>query len=208
MTWLFERLVVLPRALRIALAARGMRAGTAAVFLVVASFYSVLLPATDTGGAIGLVSLRFLTPGEFLLAILLGLLLALTVALAAYGLRHGSRAKPAGSLLGAVLAALPALLCCSPILPLAIAMLAAVLPAAGTLGAPLQGFIATHEGWIYGLAIALTAWSLDGSARRILSCDMPRRGERVSREGERSPCCEEPDAPPSPNLQHTQSRAY
>lgn len=205
MTRLCERAAILPRALRIVLASRAMQIATAAAFLVLAGFYAVLLPASDTGGAIGLVSLRFLTAGELILAVLMALLVALTLSVSAYGLRHGSRAKPAGSLIGAILAALPALLCCSPILPVAIAALAAILPAVATIGAPLQGFIATHEGWIYGSALALMAWSLDASARRILSCAVARRGAPALPAAQ---CCEEPDATPQQNRQQVQQEAY
>jgi hypothetical protein len=196
-----ERAVILPRALAIGLASRRAKAGTAAIFLGLAVFYAMLLPATDTGGAIGLISLRFLTPSELMLALLMALLLALTLALGFHGVRHGAAARPAGGVLGAVLATLPALLCCSPVLPLAIAAIAAVLPAAGSLGVPIQGFIATHETWIYGAAVAFMAWGLYGSAQRVLSCGVPRQGAwnfNVHRPNE---CCEDQTALPTRNLQ-------
>ena len=78
--------------------------------------------------------------------------------------------RSTGSVLGAILATAPSLLCCSPILPLTIATIASVLPAAGQLGVPIQGFIATHEGEIYGVAIVLMVWGLYANARRALSC--------------------------------------
>ena len=152
---LYQRAEMVPRALQVALGSRRAVIGTIVVFVVALAFYAMLLPATSTGGAVGLVSLRFLTPGEFLLAAIMAILLALTVTLGIYGIRQGSRANPAGSVLGAILATLPALLCCTPILPLGIATIASVLPAAGQLGLPIQGFIATHEGEIYAVAIAL-----------------------------------------------------
>ncbi|WP_293026717.1 hypothetical protein [Pandoraea sp.] len=64
----------------------------------------------------------------------------------------------------------PSLLCCTPALPLAIATVASLLPAAGRFGVPIQGWIATHEGLIYALAIAAMTLGLFGSARRVLSC--------------------------------------
>ncbi|MDA8051250.1 MAG: hypothetical protein M0002_14820 [Rhodospirillales bacterium] len=167
---LHQRAKMVPRALQIALGSRRAVMGTAALFLVALAFYAMLLPATSTGGALGLVSLRFLSPAEFVLAAIMAALLALTVALGVYGLRQGSRMHPADTVLGAVLATLPALLCCTPVLPLAIATIASVLPAVGQFGVPIQGFIATHEGAIYGVAIALMVWGLYGSAQRALSC--------------------------------------
>lgn len=188
---LYDRALIVPKALGMALASRRAMMGTGAVFLLVAILYAIILPATYTGGAIGLVSLRFLTLGTFALALVMALLLALTLALGMYGFRNGSGAKPAGSALGAVLAALPPLLCCSPILPLAIAAVAAILPAAGALGVPIQGFIATHELQIYGVAIALMAWGLYGNARRVLSCSYRPLtvSTRVQREDGHA-CCE------------------
>lgn len=167
---LYDRALIVPRAVQIVLASRRAMLGTGIVFLLFAILYAMILPATYTGGTIGLVSLRFLTFGTFALALLMALLLALTLALGAYGFRNGSGAKPTGSALGAILAALPPLLCCSPILPLAISAVAAILPAADSFGLPIQGFIATHEVEIYGVAIALMAWGLYGNARRVLSC--------------------------------------
>lgn len=167
---LCDRALIVPRALRLALVSRRTMAGTGAAFLLFAVFYAMILPATYTGGAVGLVSLRFLTIGTFALALLMALLLALTLALAMHGFRNGSAVKPAGSALGAVLAALPPLLCCSSVLPLIIAAVAGILPAAGSLGLPIQGFIATHESEIYGVAVVLMTWGLYGNARRVLSC--------------------------------------
>ena len=189
---LYGRAFIVPRALRIALASRRATARTGAVFLIFGALYAMILPASYTGGVIGLVSLRFLTPGTFLLALLMALLLALTLALGMYGFRNGSGAKPAGSALGAILAALPPLLCCSPILPLAIAAVAAVLPAAGALGVPIQGFIATHESEIYAVAIALMAWGLYGNARRVLSCSYrPIAASTRMPRADRHACCED-----------------
>lgn len=165
-----DQLLVVPRASRIALSGRRAQAGMLGLFLVFLGFYAMLLPATNTGGVVGLVSLSFLTIGEFALAVLMALLLALTMMLGIHGLRQGAQANAAGSVIGAILAVIPSLLCCSPILPLTIAAIASILPAAGAFGLPIQGFIATHEGWIYGLAIALMAWGLYSNARRALFC--------------------------------------
>ncbi|MGH8111781.1 MAG: hypothetical protein ACREPL_07600 [Rhodanobacteraceae bacterium] len=187
---LSERALSVPRALRIVLARRSAMAIAVAVFVVFAFLYAMILPAEFTGGVIGLVSLRFLTPQLLVLALVMALLLALIGVLAVYGFRSGSGAKSAGGVIGAILGILPSLLCCSPVLPLSIAAVAAFLPAAGSLGMPIQGFIATHEFWIYGVAIVLMVWGLYGNARRVLSCgyrpaaSMP--GELQSRP---DPCC-------------------
>lgn len=187
---LSEQASIVPRALRLALGSRRARLATGLAFLVFVALYAMILPATYTGGAIGLVSLRFLDWGMFALALLMGLLLALTLALGVYGFRNGAGAKPAGSALGAVLAMLPALLCCSPILPLTLSAIAAALPAAGALGIPIQGFIATHESEIYGVAAALMVWGLYGNARRVLACCYrPSAAGKGAMGAEGSACC-------------------
>lgn len=159
-----------PRALRYALADHRARWGGGMVFLVAFGFYMLVLPATDTGGVLGWVSLRWLTPGEVALAFIMAFLLGLTAMLGIYGLKQGARARGGTSVLGALVAVLPTLLCCSPILPIIIAAAASVLPVMGTVGLPLQGFVATHEPLIYAMAIAMMLWGLYGSARRALSC--------------------------------------
>ncbi|HLI17647.1 MAG TPA: hypothetical protein VKV22_05160 [Rhodanobacteraceae bacterium] len=184
----------MPRALRITLGSGWSLAGTGAVFIIFAIVYAMVLPATYTGGVVGLVSLRFLTPGTLVLALVMALLLALTIALAVHGFRNGAGAKSAGGALGAILGILPSLLCCSPILPLGIAAIAAFLPAAGSLGAPIQGFIATHEFWIYGVAIVLMVWGLYGNARRILSCTYRCSSAPTRTQREVNHACCEPSA--------------
>lgn len=165
-----QHAVIVPRATQVAIGTRRAAIGTGILFCVVLGFYAMLLPATNTGGVVGLASLRFLTLGEFLLAVMMAAILALTVTLGTYGLRHGSGMRSTGSVLGAIIAVIPVLFCCSPILPLAIATLASVLPAAGQFGLPIQGFLATHEGDIYGIAIVLMLWGLYANARRTLYC--------------------------------------
>ncbi|MBV1702974.1 MAG: hypothetical protein KGQ46_14290 [Hyphomicrobiales bacterium] len=159
-----------PRAIHYALGDQRAKLWGGVLFVVAFGFYLLVLPATATGGAIGWVSLRWLTPGEAALALIMAMLLGLTALLGVYGLRQGAQTTQGKSVLGALLAVLPTLLCCSPILPITLTAVASVLPIMGTLGLPLQGFISTHEALIYGVAIALMAWGLYGNARRALSC--------------------------------------
>ncbi|HQT65661.1 MAG: hypothetical protein B7Z71_05215 [Acidocella sp. 21-58-7] len=165
-----QDIVKVPVAIRFALADRRARIWGTTTFLIGLGVYLLVLPATDTGGTIGLVSLRFLTFGEVGIALTMAILVGLTTALGIYGLRQGVPVTSGKTILGAIVAILPTLLCCSPILPLGIAAIASVLPAAGALGLPIQGFIATHEAWIYAIAIAFMAWGLYANARRALYC--------------------------------------
>lgn len=164
-------IATVPRALRYALANPEARLWGAIAFGLAFGFYLLVLPATDTGGAIGWVSLRWLSLSDVALALVMAALLGLTASLGVFGLKQGAQAKGAKSLFGALVAVIPTLLCCSPILPIVLTAAASVMPVMGTLGLPLQGYISTHEGLIYSLAIALMAWGLYGNARRALSCD-------------------------------------
>ncbi|OYV58186.1 MAG: hypothetical protein B7X01_03965, partial [Acidiphilium sp. 21-62-4] len=73
----YQRVEMVPRALQFALGSRRAVIGTMVLFVAALGFYAMLLPATSTGGVVGLVSLRFLTPGQFVLALIMAVLLAL-----------------------------------------------------------------------------------------------------------------------------------
>lgn len=61
------------------------------------------------------------------------------------------------------------LLCCSPILPLLLGLLAIVFPAlANAAAGPLQAFIARHETALLLTALALMVMALHQNARRVL----------------------------------------
>ena len=140
-------------------------------FAVLLAFYLMVLPATETGGTIGPVALPFLTAQDVILALIMSGLLALTLPLGIHAWRSGGGGGLTGSASGSVAAMIGPLLCCSPILPLAIAAVAGILPAAGAAAAPLQGFIATHELEFYLAAITFMGWGLYGNAKRVLYCD-------------------------------------
>lgn len=159
------------QALRFVFGSRGYVLLSVLSFGVLLAFYLMVLPATETGGAIGPVALPFLTTQDVILALIMSGLLALTLPLGIYAWRSGAGGGLAGSASGSIAALIAPLLCCSPILPLAIAAIAGILPAAGAAAAPLQGFIATHELEFYLAAIALMSWGLYGNAKRVLYCD-------------------------------------
>jgi len=141
--------------------------------------YAAVLPASMTGGRIGWVSLRLLTPELGILAVALASLLTLTVALMVLIVRHGRRASKAAVTGGALMALVTPLLCCSPVLPLALGALAVAFPAiAGVAAGRMQGYIATHETSLLLVAVGLTAVALYQNARRVASgphCRIPAR---------------------------------
>ena len=136
------------------------------VFLI---FYTFLLPATFTGGLIGIVSLELITPKLAIFAFLFALFLALITTFAIYAFRQKQKTQEistaAGSFVGSVL---PPLLCCSPILPTIGAFVAGIFPV--TLGASgfIQGFIATYETQIFIAVVAILAYSLYQNSKQVI----------------------------------------
>ncbi len=98
-----------------------------AVFLFV---YLMTLPATFTGGAIGLVAFTFLTPALAGWSVLLALLLSILIPMTVHLLRRGYRARGATETAagGLIVSLVVPLLCCSPLLPIAFSFLAGWIP--------------------------------------------------------------------------------
>ncbi len=137
-------------------------------FIVLFPLYAATLPASLTGGHIGWVSLRLLTPGQALFSFCLAALLALTLAIMVLLVRGGQKASKGSATGGALVAFFAPLLCCTPLIPLALGALAVLFPAAAGL-APgrIQGFIATHEFGIELFAVALSFTALWQNAKRL-----------------------------------------
>lgn len=140
-----------------------------ASFVLLLPLYAVMLPTSLTGGYIGWVSLRMLTPELGVIAFVLALLLALTFAFMALALRIGYKAGKSAAAGGVIVGFLTPLLCCSPLIPLAFAALATVFPAfVGLAPGRVQGFIAVYETWFLIAAIVLAALALYQNARRAV----------------------------------------
>lgn len=156
-------------AFRLGLSEPVWRRTATAGFILLLPLYAATLPASLTGGRIGWVSLRMLTPGLAAIALVLALLLALTLAFMVLSVRAGYKAGKSAAAGGAIVGLLTPLLCCSPILPLAFAALATVFPAfAGAAPGRVQGFIAVHETWLLAAALVLAILALYQNARRAL----------------------------------------
>lgn len=139
-----------------------------AAFAVLLPVYGVTLPASLTGGYIGWVSLRLLTPSMAVIAVVLSAILSLTLALMVVLIRRGQRARKGAAASGALVALVTPMLCCTPVLPLALGTLAVAFPAlAGMAAGSVQGFIATHETAILVAAVALGAVALYQNAARV-----------------------------------------
>lgn len=158
-----------------------------AAFAVLLPVYAVTLPASLTGGYIGWVSLRLLTPGMAAIAVVLSAILSFTLALMVVLVRSGQRARKGAAAGGAVVAFVTPLLCCTPVLPLALGTLAVAFPAlAGMAAGSVQGFIATHETAILVAAVVLSTVALYQNAARVsrgaAACRVPRPPKPVRSE--------------------------
>ncbi len=142
------------------------RAGlTGAALFTIA--YAFLLPASQTNGAIGWVSLRLISGPMILWALALGISMGAVTGCVTALLRRGAKTRTAGAGGGLLIGALTPLLCCSPLLPIIFGFLAGLVPAIGGMGGWTQGFVATHESTLLSVALALMLLSLIQNARRL-----------------------------------------
>jgi len=156
-------------ALKIVFSSKKYLLGGILTFFIFLLLYLFTLPATYTGGRIGLVSLKMLTPElgifSFVMAFLVGLILPMSV----YSFKSNMKIKKSGAG-GFFVSILPSLLCCSPLIPSIAALFAASSPAAFGVGGAIQGFIAVNEIYILIGAVALLLFSFVQTAKSITQC--------------------------------------
>lgn len=165
-----ERIVTLRTAVELVFTQRqylGLGVGT---FLVVAVLYAFTLPATYTGGRIGLISLQYLTPLLAGFAVVMAGLLSVVVSFTAYSLRFGASASSTTTTSGIAGSVLPPILCCSPLLPTLAAALVGLFPGALGVSGWIQGFIATYEIEILSVATLLLVYAVLQNAKGVTQC--------------------------------------
>lgn len=168
---MYGRVSHIERALKTVFGERRYQLLGAGSFLALVTLYAFTLPATYTGGRVGLVSLRLLTPTLAGFAVVLSGLVAVLVPFNLYTLDLGAEAGTATTTSGFLGSILPPLLCCSPLIPGLIAMVGAVFPAvAGTSGV-IQGFIAVYEMEILAGATVLLLYAVHRSAQTVHGCN-------------------------------------
>ena len=136
-------------------------------FAISLVLYLFTLPATFTGGQVGLVSLHFLTLRLAGLAVVMAALLALILPFIIFLIRRGQKARTATTAGGVLVGIITPLLCCSPILPIALGFVGGLFPLLGGAGGGIQGFIATHETGFFVAAILLLVSALYQNAKKI-----------------------------------------
>lgn len=148
-------------ACRVVFRPRAYRYLALAVFLLALGLYLFTLPATFTGGVIGLVSLRYLNVELIVFSVTLALLLSVVITLNLYGFHTSLRRQGAGLSVGAVVSSLvPSGLCCTSLLPSALAALGASTPEVFGLTGRIQGTIARYEVVFLFVAVFLLLASL------------------------------------------------
>lgn len=155
----------------------GYRLLALVLFAVGATAYAFTLPASYTGGVIGWVSLRQLTPELGFFAVALAALLSLVLTLNVYGLRASVRQRGKSLGLGAVVASiLPAGLCCTTVVPSVLALLGASTPQIFGLSGRIQGIFALYAWAFLSASLLLLLFALHLVARNLQgSCPVPER---------------------------------
>ena len=132
--------------------------------------YLFTLPATYTGGRIGIISLRLLTPKLVIFSVVMAVLIGLIIPFTIYSFKQGAKARTATTAGGFIGSILPPFLCCSPLIPSVAAILGAVSPAVFGISGAIQGFIATNETYILLGATLLLGWALIQTAKSTKQC--------------------------------------
>lgn len=141
-----------------------------ATFLLTAVFYAFTLPATYTGGQIGMISLQYLTPLLAAFSVVMAGLVATIISFTAYSLRLGASASTTTTTTGILGSVLPPILCCSPLLPTIAAVFVGVFPGAFGISGSVQGFIATYEIEILAAATVVLLYTVLQNAKGVTQC--------------------------------------
>ncbi len=132
--------------------------------------YLFTLPATYTGGRIGLISIKLLTVKLIIFSFIMASLIALIIPFTVYSFKKGGKIRKTSATGGFLGSVLPALLCCSPILPSLVALLGATSPALFGFSSSIQGFVATNETYILLGATFLLLFATVESAKSTKQC--------------------------------------
>lgn len=138
-------------------------------FLFSLLIYLFTLPATYTGGRIGLISLKMLDFRLTFFSFIMAFLISLIIPLIAYSFGNGMRANKT-ALTGFFGSILPPLLCCSPLIPSLAGILGAISPFFFKIRS-IQGFVAANETYILIGSTLLLLFALIQTAKRISVCE-------------------------------------
>jgi hypothetical protein len=146
-----------------------------AVFAAAAVLYAFTLPAANTGGVIGLISLQYLNPELLFFSLTLAAALSLALTLNVYAFRVAATRRGEGVTLGAILSTLVApSICCSPLVPTLLALFGASTPQIFGLTGRIQGFVSDYELHILTVALVLMIYAVHLAGRSVAgACPLP-----------------------------------
>jgi hypothetical protein len=143
-------------------------------------FYLVALPA-ERFGALAWGALQFLTPGDAVASVVLGLGVPLSIALN-FAAQRRQAAQTTLTLGGVIAALLPSSLCCTTLIPSALAALGASAPAIMHTSGRYQAFFAQHSAGFIAFAVAAVTFSFWLAARNLIAgcttCCLPIKESR------------------------------
>ena len=150
------------------------------IFIPTLTLYAFALPATYTGGTIGLVSLRYLNLELVLISLAMAAALSVALTLNAYAYRVAADRRSCSVTAGALVSSiLPASVCCTPVVPTLLAFLGASTPQIFAFAGQVQGFFATWEMLILALALALMVFAIHLAAKSISPACAPPAESRT-----------------------------
>ncbi len=156
-------------ALKTVLVIRAYQWLTGISFLLFLLLYLMTLPASFTGGYISFEALKYLTPALVGFSVLMAALVTLLVPLIVYLIKRGQKSSKSSAAGGILVGFLAPLLCCSPLLPIFLGFIAALLPSlGGSFGIQIQGFIATHQTALFSIASLLLVFALYQNAKKVV----------------------------------------
>ncbi len=139
-----------------------------------AFFYAIALPA-ERYGAFALGALAYLTPGEAIAAIAIGY--GTTLAIAINLRSNAGRGSDALTFGGALAALLPSSLCCTTLIPSALAALGASAPVVLHVTWRFQGFFAAYSNAFVAfavLAVLAALWLAARSSQNACAISIPK----------------------------------
>lgn len=167
-----DQIKTIQNAASIVFAQRKYRGIGVTMFIVFLALYLLTLPATYTGGRVGMVSLQYLTPVLAVFSFVMAGLIAVIFSFMAYTLEIGESSSTAATTSGFLGSVLPPLLCCSPLLPIIAASVAGIFPAAFGVSGFIQGFVATYEIEILTAATLTLLYATLRNAQSVTRCSL------------------------------------
>ncbi len=134
----------------------------------VSLLYMFLLPSLPAGGLVP-DAIRFITPVQLIFSVAFGVLLSLVVVLNIQAFRMNVPSA-SGSAVGSVLASLVNGLCCTPLVPLVIALSGASTPVLFQYSPPIQAFFENYASYFYLMSATLLLLSIHFVSKGISCC--------------------------------------